>query len=384
MKKNAWIRWFLMTLCLLLCLPNVLGETRQGVIALEGQNEIIEETLFVSSQGFTFWYASDRLDAYEDETLSTDGTVVEVLYTDGRVVLEMIPEEDAVEYARDLNMDIVKASAASRVQKDVYWEVEDGAVWFLTVIAENGRYLRAVGDYPLETAEGNGKYLQRVLDTVSFFSDYDLDMLRSLPGEWTYTVPSEEQAAGQETPDADLAFLTLEEGGRAFLDCFSASGEYLCAWGGEWSYRPVPDLGGELTLLFTWTDDPAHEDDENYRLECVYAAYTESWIENDTEVTYLILNPEIRCSGVSPFEALYDDAIPALHRDRGPNMRVVNCKEFVSLRETRSTSARRLVKVPLGAQVLAFPEYGNENGFIYCVYRGEEGYILAEYLEPIE
>ena len=34
--------------------------------------------------------------------------------------------------------------------------------------------------------------------------------------------------------------------------------------------------------------------------------------------------------------------------------------------------------------MLAYPEYGAENGFIYCVYQGEEGYILAEYLEPVE
>ena len=91
-----------------------------------------------------------------------------------------------------------------------------------------------------------------------------------------------------------------------------------------------------------------------------------------------------RCSGVSPFEAYYGDPIPALHRDRGPNMRVVNCKEFVSLRETRSTSAPRLMKVPLGAKVLAFPEYGDAKGFIYCVYQGEEGYILKDYLQLIE
>ena len=268
----------------------------------------------------------------------------------------------------------------------MYRVVEDDYVMFLTVIAENGQYLSAVGEYPLEVAEGNGKYIDRALDSVSLFNEYDMDMLRILPGEWIYANYMEEQVSDQVTPTADLALLTLGEWGWAALDCYDASGEYLSVWDASWSYQPVPDSGGELTLIFNWTDDPDYGDEDmnDFRLECVWAAYTESWIENDTEVTYLILNPEIRCSGVSPFEAYYDDPIPALHKDRGPNMRVVKCKEFVSLRETRSTSAKRLLKVPLGALVLAYPEYGEENGFIYCVYQGEEGYILSEYLQPIE
>ena len=92
-------------------------------------------------------------------------------------------------------------------------------------------------------------------------------------------------------------------------------------------------------------------------------------------------------SGVSPFTEVYGEDCAgglALHREQGPNMRVVKCKEFVSLREARSTSAKRLAKVPLGALVLAFPEYGEENGFIYCVYHDEEGFILAEYLSPAD
>ena len=388
MKKKAWMGLFLVALCLMLSLTCAPAETRQGTIYLEGQAESIEETLFASRQGFTFWYVSDQFDVYDGEWNDLEGAVVDALYLDGYgyMVLNRITEADAAAYGRNLRMDIVSQAAVSRVQQDVSWEVEDGVVRFRTVIAENGQYLIAVGAYPMEAAEGTGKYLQRALDSVAFFSEYDLDMLRQLPGEWTYTNYIEEQEADRETPTADLALLTLGEGGWAALDCYDASGEYLSAWGASWSYQPVPDYGGELTLRFNWTDDPAYGDADmnDFSLECVWSAYTESWIEDDTEVTYLILNPEIRSTGVSPFEALYDDPIPALHKDRGPNMRVVKCKEFVSLRETRSTSAKRLVKVPLGALVLAYPEYGEENGFIYCVYQGEEGYILSEYLQPIE
>ncbi len=70
----------------------------------------------------------------------------------------------------------------------------------------------------------------------------------------------------------------------------------------------------------------------------------------------------------------------------GPNMRVVKCKEFVSLREEASTKAKRLLKVPLGAEVLAWMDGGNEGeaeNFLYCEYAGLAGYILEEYLEPI-
>ena len=70
----------------------------------------------------------------------------------------------------------------------------------------------------------------------------------------------------------------------------------------------------------------------------------------------------------------------------GPNMRVVNCKEYVSLREKPSTSAKRLIKVPLGAEVLVWLDGGDDSdteGFLYCEYNGLQGYILSEYLEPI-
>ena len=64
------------------------------------------------------------------------------------------------------------------------------------------------------------------------------------------------------------------------------------------------------------------------------------------------------------------------------DMRVVNCSSYVSLREKRSTASARIAKVPLGAEVLAYPEE-EQNGFVLCVYGEQYGYILKEYLEPI-
>ncbi len=213
----------------------------------------------------------------------------------------------------------------------------------------------------------------------------DEEMLGYLPGPWTFTAYLEEQVAGEETPEADLAFLTLEENGEMSLVCYGKDGEYVCTCEGSWSFELITGGMDRLTLLFTSSDGP-FVPESGYRAECVFDVYAEGWVENDTEYTYLILE-ETEDSDISPFEEVYgEDGEPpvALHRDKGPNMRVANCKDWVSLREKRSKSSARLAKVPLGAAVLAYPEIGDENGFILCVYQDEYGYILSEYLEPIE
>lgn len=64
------------------------------------------------------------------------------------------------------------------------------------------------------------------------------------------------------------------------------------------------------------------------------------------------------------------------------DMVVVKCKEWVSLRETPSKSAAALRRVPLDSRVedCAYAE----NGFTRCTYDGVTGYILSDYLEPVE
>jgi len=62
------------------------------------------------------------------------------------------------------------------------------------------------------------------------------------------------------------------------------------------------------------------------------------------------------------------------------NMEVVNCQEWVSLRKEPSTRSQRLVKVSLGAIVSNCRQVTDK--WIYCLYDGYGGYILAEYLEP--
>lgn len=208
----------------------------------------------------------------------------------------------------------------------------------------------------------------------------DEELLKILPGRWTLT--DELQEPEGEPVMADLALLTLEENGNMSLECDGRDGGYAYTCKGTWSFEFVPGGLDRLTLTFTSTDDPT-QGGNAYLVECVYEIYAESWTENDTEQTYLIL-ADVACSGLSPFEDVYGYNDPALHREQGPNMRVIKCKDFVSLREKPSTSSKRLLKVPLGAMVLAYPEFGEKDGFILCVYHDEYGYILADYLEPVE
>ncbi len=59
-------------------------------------------------------------------------------------------------------------------------------------------------------------------------------------------------------------------------------------------------------------------------------------------------------------------------------MRVVNCDEWISLRETASTSSKALKTIPLGKSVEYISDVGN--GFYKVRYNGVVGYALAQYL----
>ena len=58
-------------------------------------------------------------------------------------------------------------------------------------------------------------------------------------------------------------------------------------------------------------------------------------------------------------------------------MTVVNCENWVTLRETPSTSADAVTRVPYGESVDAYYYNGR---FTECYYKGLHGYILSEYL----
>ena len=75
-------------------------------------------------------------------------------------------------------------------------------------------------------------------------------------------------------------------------------------------------------------------------------------------------------------------SVHAVADDYIGDMEVINCNEWVSLRETPNASSKRLVKVSLGAIVSNCELIDDE--WIYAEYDGYSGYILAEYLTPAE
>ncbi len=208
-KKLMTVSIFL-TLCLLLSLTGAGAETRQGTIALEGMEEPIEETLYESPEGFSFWYVADSFEAYQGEAGDIEGTVVASLYTDDFMILSVIPEEEAEEYAEGMDESIADLAASPRVQADVYEELENGRYTFLTLIAEEGQYLIAMGECSLEAAEGNGKYFRKVLDSVTFSGGC---LIRA---QWGSEETDEDGLAQviltAKEPVRDVTLLTLEWG----------------------------------------------------------------------------------------------------------------------------------------------------------------------------
>ena len=70
---------------------------------------------------------------------------------------------------------------------------------------------------------------------------------------------------------------------------------------------------------------------------------------------------------------------PAARRQEERWAQVVNCKDWITLRSSPSTSAVSLAQIPLGAYVMCLGDSGNE--FYEVEYNGKHGYALKVYLE---
>ena len=90
------------------------------------------------------------------------------------------------------------------------------------------------------------------------------------------------------------------------------------------------------------------------------------------------------------FVFLFSVLISAASADRVPQdkpknykgaMRVVWCKEWISLREEPSKLSARIAEIPLGAIVYSCVDIGNPL-FYQCEYEGQTGYVLKGYLVP--
>ena len=90
------------------------------------------------------------------------------------------------------------------------------------------------------------------------------------------------------------------------------------------------------------------------------------------------------------FVFLFLSLLPAASADRIPQnkpknykgaMRVVWCKEWISLRAEPSKTSERLAEIPLGSIVYSCVDIGDDK-FYQCEYEGQTGYALIGYLWP--
>ena len=76
------------------------------------------------------------------------------------------------------------------------------------------------------------------------------------------------------------------------------------------------------------------------------------------------------------------DRIPEEHNSRYIGaMKVVRCKEWVTLRAEPYKWAKALAKVPLGSVVYNCSTIKQKKSFVYAEYEGLQGYILIQYLD---
>ena len=134
-KKKTATAWLAAALSLLRVLPLAQAETREGVIWLEGMEEPIEETLYESPLGFSFWYANERLDARPGEADGVEGVTVGALYSDDFMFLSVVTQEEAAEYP---GTDAAELFAGPRAQAELYRETEGSVVSFGVLVAETG------------------------------------------------------------------------------------------------------------------------------------------------------------------------------------------------------------------------------------------------------
>ena len=206
----------------------------------------------------------------------------------------------------------------------------------------------------------------------------DEELLELIPGEWISTDEIESETG--EIREVNMTAV-YDENGELSLRVEGTDGQYLFSFAGTWTFELVTDGMDRLTLYFSFTDNPEYAD-SGYSVEGVYNVYSESWVENSTLNTWLLIEDAAE-NADSPFLNAFGYDGAAFRREEGPNMRIANCNDYVSLRKKADKSSGRLAKVPLGTPVLAYPDE-EQNGFVLCVYGDQYGYILAEYLEPID
>lgn len=85
---------------------------------------------------------------------------------------------------------------------------------------------------------------------------------------------------------------------------------------------------------------------------------------------------------ISIYSLAEADRLPAEHNSRYIGaMKVVRCKEYVTLRAEPYKTGKALAKVPKGAIVYNCSTIKQKKSFVYAEYEGLQGYILLEFLD---
>ncbi len=198
---------------LLLCARPALAETRERTVYLEGEPEIVVETLYQSPAGFSFWYDAGRLSVEASE----DGESLTV-----RPVEWEMPFGLTLRAAGTASpWDFLDANAPADITYSLD-ETEDGGeiVWFENVegswlrgcyaVTSGGNLVTAEAGYPLEAAEGFGVRFSYLIRSIA------ID--RAAPEGRPLLIDYFQQTVGtpEEQPYCEIA-LYGDDGGQVLL-----------------------------------------------------------------------------------------------------------------------------------------------------------------------
>lgn len=196
----------------------------------------------------------------------------------------------------------------------------------------------------------------------------------------------------RESPDTKSARLVKVHLGELVTDCESAAGGFVkCTFDGQTGYilekylKATSESSGawvlpnqQVTKCTSWVSLRKEASTASERLAKVPLGATVQGC--------VLVGSFVKCSYNGKTGYILASYLKNASSSSGSSAdsitgeaRVINCTTYVSLRQTPDTSAKRLVKVPLGAYVIA--QGAASNGFTKVEYKGQTGYILTSYLK---
>ncbi len=192
MKHVAW-----MLVCMMVLLAAALpaqAQTRESTIAIEGEQEPIMETLYESSLGFSFWYANEYFGVTEGDAAASAGNQSVMIY-----LLDEDLDPDEIRATAIAFMEIRPIAVPAEdnwkaetgyTDAEIYGEYVDdeetlslvyhhginpeGLFATEAVVYTDDQGVVIDAFWPEEMNEGFGKYLQRLMRTITFGAAYPI------------------------------------------------------------------------------------------------------------------------------------------------------------------------------------------------------------------